>query len=305
MEYKDYYKILGVDKSASKQEIKKAYKKLARKYHPDVSQEANAEEKFKEINEAHEVLKDPEKRKAYDQLGTNWNSAYSDNSSGFNQRYSHSSEHFSSGSHSGFSDFFEQFFNHGSRTREPSYGYDFPGEDVIVKVMIDVEDAYLGASRQIRIQLENNSDTKTLNVKIPKGVKQGQHIRLSGQGHVSRSGGQSGDLFLEIDFKPHPYYQVDGKDVYLDLPISPWEAELGESVKVPTPTGPIDVKIPAGSKTGRKLRLKNRGIPSKNPGDMYLNLTVVQPKITNDNQKKAYENFKNAFDFNPRKEMGV
>ena len=285
MDYKDYYKTLNVDRKATQDEIKRAYRKLARKYHPDVSKEANAELKFKELGEAYEVLKDPEKRVAYDQLGSNWNSQQGfkpppDWGSGFEFQGAPRG----GGSQQGFSDFFESLFGQAGGMGGAGRGFHMQGEDHHAKILVDLEDSYRGATRSISLQMPDVtpdghvvSRNRTLKVNIPKGVRQGQQIRLSGQGARGQGSGKAGDLYLEIEFNPHRYYRVEGADVYLELPVAPWEAALGASVKVPTPSGAIDLKIPANSKAGKKLRLKGRGIPAKNPGDLYLVLQIALP----------------------------
>ncbi len=323
MEYKDYYEIMGVSKDATQDEIKRAYRKLARKYHPDVSKEADAEQRFKEVGEAYEVLKDPEKRAAYDQLGANWQAgqdfqAPPDWDSGFE---------FSGGGYTGassedFSDFFETLFGRAgyggasacyTTAGGPRGEYSMRGQDSHAKIMIDLEDAYTGATRTLTLKHSVLGEDgrpqikeRTLNVRIPKGIRQGQQIRLAGQGGAGVGKGEAGDLYLEVEFKPHPFYHVEGRDVYLDLPVAPWEAALGAKVKVPTPAGGIDLKIPSGSKNGRKLRLKGRGIPGKQPGDFYVVLTIALPPAESEEEKAAYETFQNAFPgFNPRASLGV
>lgn len=317
MEYKDYYKIMGIGRDATQDEIKRAYHKLARKYHPDVSKEADAEERFKEVGEAYEVLKDPEKRAAYDQLGTNWKSGQEfrpppDWSPGFE---------FHGGGFTGadaaqFSDFFETLFGRGdfgSGFGRGSYReIHARGEDTYAKVLIDIEDAYHGASRTLTLSQSDYGTNgqlqvkeRSLNVHIPKGVFQGQHIRLSKQGGKGIGQGQPGDLYLEVEFKPHPFYHVENKDVYLDLPVAPWEAALGAVIKVPTPSGKVDLKIPAGSAANRKLRLKGRGIPARNPGDLFVQLQIVLPPANTDPAKAAYKQFEQAMQFNPRSRLGV
>jgi curved DNA-binding protein len=325
MEYKDYYKTLGVGRDATQDEIKKAYRKLARKHHPDVNKSTDAEARFKDLGEAYEVLKDPEKRAAYDQLGSGWRSGQDFrppsgwNPAGFG---------FSSGGAtvdpSQFSDFFEMLFGgaRGARARGGGFGgagfggtaadpFAGRGEDIEAKVLIDLEDAYHGATRQLSLQSPEVSPdgrisrrARSLNVRIPKGIKQGQKIRLAGQGGRGL-GGEPGDLYLEVGFNAHRHYRVDGADVYLDLPVAPWEAALGAVVKVPTPSGIVDVKIPAGSRGGRKLRLKGRGIPAKSPGDFYVALQISLPPATSDKARKVYEEMKKVTDFNPRSGLGV
>lgn len=318
MDYKDYYKIMGLEKSADQAEIKRAYRKLARKYHPDVSKESDAEARFKEIGEAYEVLKDPEKRAAYDQLGSNWKAGQDfhpppDWDAGFEFRGGGYTE----GNASDYSDFFSSIFGEGFRQastggRQSQRGFNMRGEDHHAKVVIDLEDAYTGATRAINLRSpEVNANgqvitrDRTLNVKIPKGVKQGQKIRLNGQGSPGMGGGGSGDLYLEVQFNPHSNYTVEGHDVYLELPLTPWEAALGASIKVPTPAGPVDMKIPAGTRGGSKLRLKGRGIPAKQAGDLYIVPVITLPPAENDAQKALYEKMRQEMPYNPRSKLGV
>jgi curved DNA-binding protein len=314
MKYKDYYEILGVDRDATQDQIKRAYRKLARKYHPDVSDSPESEARFKEVGEAHEVLKDPEKRAAYDQLGSNWQRGQDfrpppDWDSGVD---------FSGGGYTTvdaaqFSDFFETLFGGARSGGTATVGGPFAGrgEDIDARVTIDLEDAYRGATRQLTLQSpEVTPDgrvtrrTQTLNVHIPKGIKQGQKIRLAGQGGLG-VGGEPGDLYLEVGFSLHRHYRVDGSDVYLDLPVAPWEAGLGATVKVPTPSGTVDLKIPAGSQQGRKLRLKGRGIPAKSPGDLYVVLEIALPPADSRKAKKLYKQMQEEMNFNPRAGIGV
>jgi len=313
MDFKDYYAIMGVERDASSEEIKRAYRKLARKYHPDVSKEPDAEIRFKELGEAYEVLKDPQKRAAYDQLGADWKAGQEfhpppDWDAGFE----FSGTGFGGGS--GFSDFFESLFGDFSRgprggTRA---GFQARGEDHHAKVLIDLEDAFNGASRSISLRAPETAPNgqvvmkeRTLNVRIPKGVKEGQRIRLAGQGAPGPGGGQRGDLFLEISFRPHPLYRVEDRDIFLDLPITPWEAALGATLKVPTPTGKVDLKIPAGSGSGRKLRLKGRGIPGKTPGDLYVIPQITVPPADSDEARELYRKMERELPYNPRKQLGV
>ncbi|WP_363320120.1 DnaJ C-terminal domain-containing protein [Thiothrix sp.] len=297
MEYKDYYKVLGLTKEATQDDIKRVYRKLARKYHPDISKEDNAEEHFKEVGEAYEVLKDPEKRAAYDQLGEDLKA----------QRDFRPPPNGAAGTgqSADFDDFFANLFGQRGRGGAGGAGrvYQENGEDSHAKVSIDLEDAYRGATRSLN--LRSFQQERTLNIKIPKGVKQGQHIRLQGQGNPGIGGGSAGDLYLEIAFNPHPLYRVEELDVYLELPIAPWEAALGGSVKIPTPDGPVDMKIPAGSSSGRKLRLKGRGIPAQTPGDFYVTLKVVMPDTFSDKAKALYAELALEQTFNPRAGMGV
>jgi len=319
MEFKDYYEIIGVNRDATQGEIKRAYKKLARKYHPDVSKETNAEIKFKELGEAYEVLKDPEKRLAYDQFGTNYKAGQDFNPPpDWNAGFEFNGGGFTAGDDTAFSDFFESLFgeqfkgSYGRHTHRDRAQYHTHGEDHHAKILIDLDDAFKGASRTVTLQAPDIDKqghivtrTRTLNVNIPKGVKQGQLIRLSGQGTPGAGGGKSGDLYLEVNFKPHPFYQVEGKDIYLDLPIAPWEAALGTRIKAPTPEGPVDLMIPAGSTSGRKMRLKGRGIPSKVAGDLYVVLKLVLPPADSQQAEAFYQKMEKELKFKPRAGLGV
>ncbi|MFA0809598.1 DnaJ C-terminal domain-containing protein [Microbulbifer epialgicus] len=316
MEYKDYYKILGLERSADQAEVKRAYRKLARKYHPDVSSESNAEERFKEVNEAYEVLKDPEKRAAYDHLGAGYQSGQDFRPPpDWDQGFEFHGGGYTGADSAAFSDFFESLFGGGGFRQSYGHGqrrqFNAQGENTYARIAIDLEDSYRGATRQIslkhsvlgadgRPQLRE----RTLKVKIPKGVTEGQQIRLAGQGEPGIGDGLSGDLYLEITFNPHSLYHAEGKTVYLDLPLAPWEIALGAKVQVPTPDGPVKLTIPANSTNGKKLRLKGRGIPAKQPGDMYVVMQTVTPPAGSDAQREAYRQFSDAFDFNPRQSMG-
>ncbi len=312
MEYKDYYQIMGVARSATQDEIKRAYRKLARRYHPDVSKEDNAEERFKEVGEAYEVLKDPEKRAAYDQLGTNWKAGQDfrpppDWDAGFEFHGGGYTEA-SAEDHSAF---FEDLFGRhdaGAGATGRRRTFRMRGEDHHAKVLIDLEDSYKGATRTITLRMPELSEDghittreHTLNVRIPQGIRPGQQIRLSGQGGPGIGGGESGDLYLEVALKEHPVYRVADSDVYLDLPVAPWEAVLGATVKVPTPTGVVDLKIPVNSNQGRKLRLKARGIPGKKEsGDFYVVLQVALPPANSEAAKTLYKQMEDQLAFNPR-----
>jgi len=310
MEFKDYYGIMGVARDATQDEIKRAYRKLARKYHPDVSKEADAEARFKELGEAYEVLKDPEKRAAYDQLGANWKAGQDfrpppDWDAGFE---------FSGGYQEGsaFSDFFESLFGRAAAGHAGGPGFRARGEDHHARILIDLEDAFQGATRTITLhapQLDGQGHVRTrertLNVRIPRGIRQGQHIRLAGQGTPGFGGGVAGDLYLDVEFKPHHLYRVDGRDLYLDLPLAPWEAALGDRVKVPTPEGIVDLTIPAASTAGRKLRLKGRGIPGKPAGDLYVVLQIALPPADSESARQLYRTMQQELAFNPRSGLGV
>ncbi len=317
MEYKDYYEIMGVRKDATQDEIKRAYRKLARKYHPDVSKEAEAEAKFKEVGEAYEVLKDPEKRAAYDQLGSQWRAGQDFHPPpGWDAGFEFSDARPGGPDLGGFSDFFESLYGRGfhrsARQGGSSRDFRMRGDDHHARVMVDLEDSYHGATRSITLQmssLDKNgrvvTKPRTLKVRIPKGIRQGQQIRLAGQGAAGYGGGEAGDLYLEVEFNPHKHYRVEGADVYIELPLAPWEAALGASVKVPTPAGAVDLKIPAGSQPGKKLRLKGRGIPAREKGDLYVVLQIALPKAETESQRRVYEAMKQEFSFNPRAGMEV
>ena len=314
MEFKDYYDIMGVPRDASQDEIKRSYRKLARKYHPDVSKEAEAEARFKEVGEAYEVLKDPEKRAAYDQLGANWKAGQEFRPPpGWDQGFEFRGGGFTGADAGSFSDFFESLF--GARHAGGGFGragFHAQGQDSHARVLIDLEDAYQGANRSLTLRhTELGADgrprltERTLNVRIPKGVREGQHIRLTGQGGAGVGKGAAGDLYLEVEFRAHPVYHAEGRDVFLDLPVAPWEAALGASVKAPTPAGAVDLKIPAGSSGGRKLRLKGRGIPGKPPGDLFVVLRIALPPAATEAEKKAYRDMQQALRFDPRAGLGV
>jgi len=313
MEYKDYYKLMGVERDAKQADIKRAYRKLARKYHPDVSSESDAEEHFKEVNEAYEVLKDPEKRAAFDQLGQSWKQGEDfrpppDWDAGFE---------FSGGGYTGadaaaFSDFFESLYGRASAQGGFHGAQHVAGEDHHARVLIDLENSWHGAQQAITLKVPQVdpsghviTQSRTLNVRIPKGVKEGQRIRLKGQGAASIGGGPSGDLYLEIEFKPHKLYKVDGKDIYLDVPLAPWEAALGTQLEVPTPSGKVEMKIPENTRSGSKMRLKGRGIPAREAGDLYVITKIVLPEADTDDKRELYHQMQQTMGFNPRKAWGV
>ncbi len=320
MEYKDYYEIMGVPREASQDEIKKAYRKKARKYHPDVSKDKNAEERFKELGEAYAVLKDPEKREAYDQLGANWQAGQDfrpppgwQQNTGFGGGGGF--DGFGAGSGAGaenFSDFFEDLFGGGfSRAGGSRQGaYQPQAQDVHARISIDIRDSYTGATRSLQMQLPERTPDgrvvnrqRVLNVTIPKGIRQGQQIRLKGQGSQAPGSGQAGDLYLEVEFQADDHFHAEGKDVYLNLPVAPWEAALGGKVTVPLPSGSIDMNIPANSATGRKLRLKGKGLPGKAPGNLYVVLNVVFPPADNAAARQIYQEMKDSMSFDPRAGM--
>ena len=326
MDFKDYYKTLGVARDATQDDIKGAYRKLARKYHPDVSKEKDAEARFKDIGEANEVLKDPEKRAAYDAAGSQWERQQAAGGgrggaqdfqpppgwdAGFEFSGAGDDPFGGGGDHS---DFFEALFGRAARGARGGGGggarrpdMQMPGQDHHAKVMIDLEDAYRGAQRSITLRMPELDEQghgvlreRTLDVNIPKGIREGQHLRLAGQGGPGLGNGAAGDLFLEIVFNTHARYRVDGRDVYADLPLAPWEAALGASVSVTTPDGDLELTIPPNSSAGRKLRLKGKGLPGNPAGDFYVVLAIALPPADNAQAQAAYKAFGAAFEFNPR-----
>lgn len=320
MEYKDYYSILGVAKDASQDEIKRAYRKLARKYHPDVNKNPEAELRFKEIGEAYEVLKDPEKRTAYDQFGSNWKAGQDFRPPpGWEFKdFDGSHRYTAGGAAHGFSDFFEALFGSGGKRRSPREDFSFfdsefveRGRDIRARLTITLEESYTGARKAISLArnvVEPGSNLRTettsLQVTIPKGILEGQQIRLEGQGDVAASHGQRGDLYLEVVFAPHPLFTVSKRDVIMNLPVTPWEAALGASLKVPTLGGTVDLKLPAGTQTGKKLRLKGKGLCSPNQsGDQYVIVEVHTPKAETARQRELYEEMARIMPFNPRSRM--
>jgi len=304
MKYKDYYGVLGVERDASAADIKRAYKRLARKFHPDVSKEPDAEERFKQVGEAYDVLRDTEKRATYDNLGSGW----------------HAGDEFSpppgwnfeanfgrgvAGEKFDFSDFLDSMFG-GRASRGEPFGAHFHdtrarGGGERAKIVITLEEAFHGGERSLSVKSGRGAPRK-LKVKIPGGIQEGQQIRLAGQGQAG-SGGRSGDLFLGVEFAPHPFFRMQGRDVHMNLPITPWEAALGATVKVPTLGSKVDLKIPAGSQTGRKLRLKGKGLGGSNAGDQYVTLQIVTPAAEDEAAKRFYRSMAEEFDFDPRKNI--
>jgi curved DNA-binding protein len=325
MEYRDYYQILGLQRTATADELKTAYRRLARKFHPDVSKEANAEERFKEVQEAYEVLKDPEKRAAYDQLGSEWKSGQQfrpppDWGSGYEfggggggggsraRQRARAGGDEEAYAEEGFSDFFSSLFGGGS----PFGGATAHrgGRDHHARIDIGLEQAFHGTTSTLELKRPELKGDGTLEVRthavrvtIPAGVTDGQLIRLAGQGEPAAEGGRAGDLYLEAHLLPHRLYQVEGRDVTLTLPVAPWEAALGASVTVPTLGGPVAMQIPAGAQSGQKLRLRGRGLPGKPAGDEYVQLKVVLPPATSAAAKAVYEEMRAKLDFNPRADL--
>jgi curved DNA-binding protein len=323
MEFRDYYAVLGIDKKASADEIKQAYRRLARKYHPDVSKEANAEDKFKDVQEAYEVLKDTEKRAAYDQLGSNWKAGQE-----FRPPPGGGSGHFYYSGNGGdyadmdageFSDFFSSIFGGGGARgrghfdRGQARGFQQRGSDQRAAIKVSLEEAFRGTTKTIQLQMpemdiEGNikQTSKTLKVTIPAGAVQGQQLRLAQQGGPGIGGAPAGDLYLEIDIEPHPLFSLQGKDVFLTLPVTPWEAALGGEIKVPTLGGQVGLKLSPDSQAGQKLRLKGRGLPGKpDAGDQYAILKIEVPPPKTDEQRQLYQKMAETMPFNPRKDWPV
>ncbi|MBU0655445.1 MAG: DnaJ domain-containing protein [Gammaproteobacteria bacterium] len=305
MEYKDYYKILGVERSASQDDIRKAFRRMAAKYHPDRNKDAGAEDHFKEINEANEVLGDPEKRTRYDQLGNNWHTGENfrpppdwagSNSGHFNASFFEdiARQGFDGSPSGGFSDFFESLFGNSSAgfRKPPGGGFHRGSAPQEATIQLTLEDIFHGARKTIRLP-----SGESLQVQIPVGIAEGQKLRLTGKGP------RGSDIYLKIKLREHPLYRLDGKDIHMELPITPWEAALGETVAVPTPTGRINLKIPQGSQSGKKMRLKARGLPGQPAGDLFVTLLVNTPPADTAEQKEYYARMKTLFDWNPRQHI--
>ncbi len=310
MQFKDYYALLGVGKEAAADEIKRAYRRLARKYHPDVSKEKDAEERFKEVQEAYEVLKDPEKRAAYDQLGRDYRPGQEfrpppDWGSGF--------EFSGPGGAAGFSDFFEQLFGSASPfgARRGGPAFDARGEDHHAQIELSLEQAFSGGQHSLSLQHPEIGPggrvelrSRQLKLRIPAGVTDGQVIRLAGQGAPGMGRGSRGDLYLKVALRPHTLYALDGRNVTLTLPVAPWEAALGATVTVPTLGGAVELRIPEGGRAGQKLRLKGRGLPGLPPGDQFVVLQVVLPPADSPAARELYERMRRELPFDPRAALG-
>jgi curved DNA-binding protein len=319
MEFKDYYATMGVARDATAEQIKQAYRKLARQYHPDVSKEPDAEARFKEVGEAYEVLRDAEKRAAYDQLGSgprpgepfqpppDWGAGFEFRGDG---------GHAPGGHGAAFegdpSEFFETLFGRAGFAGSQAHRRGEQGEDHHARVMIDLDASLEGGTRSLTLRIPEYGDDghprlreRTLNVKIPKGIQAGQHIRLAGQGEKPPGEAKAGDLILEVGFAPHRLYRPEGRDLHLDVPVAPWEAALGASVTVPTPEGPVSLRVPPGSRAGTRLRLRGRGLPAQPAGDLYAVLQIALPPADSAAARAAYEAFAAATQFNPRSSLGV
>ena len=323
VEFKDYYSILGVARDASPEDIKKAFRKMARKHHPDVAKDKKgAEEKFKEINEANEVLGDPEKRRKYDQLGANWQNEDAFPHPGRGGRGRGAPTHEFNFGGTGFSDFFEQYFSGGSRfgfpeesaagARPAGGGRKRRGEDIEGDILVSLEEAMHGSVRPVSLQSVNpktgRTETHAFQVRIPPGVTNGRRIRVPGQGEPGTGGGETGDLYLRVRHAAHPDFHTEGADVYHDLDIAPWEAVLGAEITVPTLDGPIKLRVPAGSENGHQLRVRNRGLPKGKTGergDFHAVLTVHLPAKLNDEERALWEKLRTVSHFNPRNAPGA
>lgn len=312
MQYKDYYRTLGVPRDASADAIKKAYRVLARKYHPDVSKEKNAEERFKDVAEAYEVLRDPKKRAAYDRLGT-WQAGQDFRPPpGWEQ--SRRGFHFDMGGGGGdFSEFFSQLF--GGSARSPGRrGFSQAGEDARASVELTLQQAMEGTEATVqvagRVHDASNHSRQIqgpVRVRIPKGVTDGQVMRVPGKGERGAAGGRDGDLYLTIRLLPHPVFRTEGHDILLDLPVSPWEAALGASVEIPTPEGHARLRVPAGVRSGQKLRMAGRGLPragGSEPGDLLAVIQIVVPPSLSDRERALFQELGEASSFRPREHFG-
>ncbi len=293
---KNYYEIMGVSEDASEKDIKTAYRRLARKFHPDISKEPNAEERFKEVGEAYDTLKDPAKRKEYDEYRKYGAQA------GSQHHWQNTQESPYQYQGQFDEDLFESLFGHARGQQRPRSGQDFYG-----KIDISLEEAFTGTVKtiQIPVQTEHEVSLQTLKVKIPAGVKSGQQVRLAGQGGMGHHGGPRGDVYITVQVEKHPLFEVMDNDVYLTLPITPWEAALGTKITVPTLGGKIDMKIPPNSQGGQKLRLKDRGLPGKKPGDQFILLKIITPPATSAEATELYKKMAEVMPFNPRNNLGV
>lgn len=308
MKYKDYYAIMGLERSASAEEIKKAYRKLARKYHPDVSRESGAEEKFKEVSEAYETLRDPEKRAAYDQLGRyrpgedfrpppDWGKQFGDSHFVFDDI--------------DLADLLAGLAGGGRRPGHGAGGARVPGQDYEITAHLTLQEAFRGTEVPVNLTVPEydghgrlRRERRSFTVRVPKGATEGMRMRLAGKGGKGFKGGRDGDLYLNIELYPHPLFRVSGHDLYLDLPLAPWEAVLGTTIPVPTPAGPVRLKVPPGTRAGQRLRLARRGLPKPGPdggaGDLYANIQIVVPGVTSDRERALFKSLADVSTFNPR-----
>lgn len=324
MEFKDYYKILGISKNASQEEIQRAYRKLARKFHPDINKEKGADDKFKEIGEAYKVLKDPEKRKRYDLYGKNWDQVGSQPPPGWEtQDHSHGGGkqerpfHFRSGGgfgHTGdFSDFFNSLFGDQSFSDmnfKQEYSTQTPGRSHEAEITVSLEDVFHGTSKMITFQVFEDDGrgnvqpaTKTLDVKIPKGLTDGSVIRLAGQGEKGRGGGESGNLLLKINIAPDPRFRIEEHDLHTVVSLSPWEAALGAKIPVETVDGSVTLTIPRGSQNGKRMRLRGKGLPKRDGkrGDLIVEFNIRIPDPLNEHEERLFKELSQISNYNPRK----
>lgn len=312
MKFQDYYQTLAVARDASQDEIKKAFRKLARKYHPDVSKEKDAELRMKEVNEAYAVLSDPEKRAAYDQLGKSYQPGQDFRPPpNWDEGFEFSGHDFRSRDAGEFSDFFDELFGHMGRGRKPRAGqgeFRTGGDDHHARIQIGLDEAWTGSTREIALRVPQLAEdghvslrTRKLQVRIPKGVQEGQLIRLAGQGSPGFGGGPPGDLYLEVSFVPQERYRVDRRDLYLNLPVAPWEAALGATIEVPLPAGErVKVRLPPGAQSGNQLRVRGMGLPAETAGDLFLQIEVLIPEAKDDAARALYQRMAQELAFDPR-----
>jgi len=325
LDYKDYYATLGVKKDASQEEVQKAYRKLARKLHPDVNKDPQSEVKFKEIGEAYEVLKDPDKRKRYDQFGVDWKRAQQTGAPppGWEGIHFGGGQGFEGfdfggmGGGEGFSSFFEMLFGGGAPGRRGArrggfgasgFGGAFgagAGADAEAQISLSLEEAVRGGTREITLADPSTGQRRTLSVRIPEGIRPGQKIRLAGQGQPGLDGGQAGDLLLKVEILPDSRFRIEGSDVHTTVPVTPWEAALGGEAEVETPTGRLRVKIPPGSSSGRKIRLRGKGLAKAggakgDRGDLLAEIRVVVPETLTDRERELFEELAEASSFRAR-----
>lgn len=310
--FQDYYETLGVKRDATQQQIQAAYRKMARKYHPDVSKAPDAEERFKQVNEAYEVLKDPEKRKKYDALGQNWkNGEEFTPPPGYQPNPGHAQEfHFEDFGAGDFSDFFSSLFGQAGAARR-SAGPE-RGEDMEAEMTVPLEDVAHGATRTITLQtLQPGPDgslqqtPRTLEIRIPSGTVEGARLRLAGQGLPGRRGGEAGDLYIRVHLAQHPLFKVQGRDLTVEVPVTPWEAALGAEIPVPTLERTVHAKLPAGTSSGRKLRLKGQGLPDRKgeKGDLFAAVRIDVPKSLSERERQLFEELRAESHFSPRQRV--
>ncbi len=317
MKYKDYYSILGVERAASIDDIKKAYRKLARKYHPDVSKDPKGEEKFKDVAEAYQTLKDTDKRAAYDRLGQHQSGEDFEPSRDWGKEFnSNFDSQFNNGQSSfegvDLSDLFASFARHRSGGGQTGRDRAVAGEDFDVGAQINLEDAYRGTQVSLSLSVpvydehgRMRREARSVDVRIPKGATDGQRLRLRGQGGKGHNGGRDGDLYLNITLHPHPVYRVDGHDLYIDLPLTPWEAALGATIEVPTLAGPVNLNIAPVTVSGQQLRLRKRGLPkppnAAEAGDLFAIVKIVVPPVLTEREKVLFKELADNSTFNPRR----